>query len=161
MSDPLNDINMVIKNYISTPFTQINLGYAITSFWTLACFYLGIFLISLSFLIIGLNASYRQGDASKKALAILAMFGVFFVIFGILLTVYSFSSTVDKIENDIKKNRDCSIFVKETPKNVLKRFAAEQEQGHKISMLLEEQAEKYRNLNKIEKFNEATSLDLE
>lgn len=150
-----NDLSNTFKSYISTPASQINLGYTLTNFWYSSAFYLGIFFISISLLIIGLRQDYNQGNISKRPIAILAFIGVGLVMFSLWTTVTSFYGTVLRINSDIRKDTKLSLFQKETTQNVLNKYESEFTEADNLNTALEKLIFK----KKLQQNDDFTSLD--
>lgn len=155
MSAPYeNDLSNTFKSYISTPASQINLGYTLTSFWYTSAFYLGLFFVSVALLILGLREDYNQGNVSKKPVVILAYVGVSLILFSLWTTVSSFYGIVQRITVDIRKDPKLSLFQRETTQNVLNKYESEYTEADNLNSALEKLIFK-KNLQKNESFTSA------
>lgn len=119
------DLANTFKSYISTPATQINLGYTLISFWYTSAFYLGLFLIAIALLVLGLRVDYREGNKTKQPILVVAYVGVGLMLFGLYNTVGSFYNVTARINTDIRARGACSLFSKELPSEVVKRVTGE------------------------------------
>lgn len=159
MSSPFEvDLANTFKSYISTPATQINLGYTLISFWYTSAFYLGLFLVAIALLILGLRVDYRQGNMSKRPIVILAYVGVGLMLFSLYATVGSFYDITMRINSDIKTRGACSLFSRELPNEVVKRVTGEFTIASKLNDDLARSIAKQRQLYKN---TETTSADLQ
>jgi len=158
MSSPFEvDLSDTFKSYISTPATQINLGYTLISFWYTSAFYLGIFLIAICLLVLGLRVDYRQGNRTKQPIVIVAYIGVGLMLFGLYNTVGSFYNITSRINTDIRTKGACSLFSKELPSEVVKRVTGEFTIASELNDRLARSINKQRLENKNQ---DASSADL-
>ena len=158
MSSPYEiDLSNTFKSYVSTPASQINLGYTLISFWYTSAFYLGLFLVALALMIIGLRTDFRQGNESKRSIVILAYVGVGLMLFSLYSTVGSFYEITSRINNDIKNRRECSLFSRELPNEVVKRYTREFTEGERLNNQL---ARAISNQREAYKFEGQSSADL-
>lgn len=151
MSSPYEiDLANTFRSYISTPATQINLGYTLISFWYTSAFYLGIFLVALSLMILGLRVDYRQGNKSKRSLVVLAYVGIAMILFSLYSTVGSFYEITTRINNDIKTKANCSLFSRELPNDVINRYTKEFTESERLNNQLAGAIQKQRDAYRFE-----------
>ena len=108
------DFSETFKTYVSDPTKQLNLGYTVVSFWYIAAFFLGLFLVTVAFVIVGIRKEYRAGNKSKKGLMTLVWVGFALMLFGLWTTINSFYTVVAKINANVRQNKGCSLFIPES-----------------------------------------------
>lgn len=112
MSAPFQvELNSFYTNYVSNPTKQVNLGWTVTSIFFIMAFFIGLVLIGLSYIIMSFNSDYANGTKSKQAVVLLGYVGFGLVLLGLWTTINSFYTVVKKINNNIRADPDCSLFV--------------------------------------------------
>ena len=137
----LNSVN----NYLSNPSKQINIGYTVVSFWSTGGFFLGLFLIIISLLIMILNNDYLHNNVSKNGLVVLAWVGLALVLTSLWSTIGSFYRCVGRINDNVKLKRNCSLFRPENPENALEVLASETLKEENVRNYINVKAESLRN----------------
>ena len=150
------DFTKTFKSYVSTPASQVNLGYTLTSFWYTAAFYLGILMILTVLLVFGLNANLHNNNTTKRPLVVVAMVGVAMILFSLWGTVTSFYSTVTRINRNVKADRECSLFLPDTPAALYKKLASEATEDEIINTRL---SATVNSLHTLSGTNEPTSTE--
>ena len=76
-------------------------------------------------MIIGLNTDFRNNTKSKRPLIIVGMIGLGMILFSLYGTVTTFYTTVTRINRSVKLDKDCSLFLPDTPAALFKKLASE------------------------------------
>lgn len=103
---------------------QLNIGWTVTSYILTGSFLIGLLLIALLLVILAVQKDYRENNKSKKDIVILGWVGFGLLIFGLWGTIGSFYGVVQKINQDVKLKRGCSLFNPENARNTVEVIAA-------------------------------------
>jgi len=103
---------------------QLNLGWTVTSWIFTAAFFLGVFLVAMLLVVLAVKPEYRNATSSRKGIIILGWVGFGLIIFGLWSTINSFYQVVQKINQDVRIRRGCSLFNPENARNAVETIAA-------------------------------------
>ena len=103
---------------------QLNIGWTVTSFILTGSFFIGLLLIAMLLVLLAVQKDYRENNRSKKDIVILGWVGFGLMIFGLWGTIGSFYGVVQKINQDVKLKRGCSLFNPENARNAVEVIAA-------------------------------------
>lgn len=105
---------------------HINLGWTITSWIYTGSFFLGLLLVAMLLVVLAVKPEYRNNSASKKSIIILGWVGFGLILFGLWTTINSFYTVVQKINQDVRIKRGCSLFNPENARNAVETIAADE-----------------------------------
>lgn len=131
------DFSENFRSYVSDPAKQLNLGYTIVSFWFVAAFFLGLFIVAIALIVMAVNSNYRNGNKSKKGLMTLVWIGFGLMLFGLWTTINSFYRIVAKINANIRQNKGCSLFIPESAQSAADVIASSSLLGKNVEDLLD------------------------
>jgi hypothetical protein len=125
MSAPFStDFSDNLKTYVTDPSKQLNLGYSVISFWYVAAFFLGLFFVAAAFIAMVFRKNYREGSDSKRPLIILIWVGFGLMVFGIWSSISSFYTIVNRINTNVRVNKECSLFMPESAQTAVDVIAS-------------------------------------
>lgn len=102
------------SKYVNDPSKQVNLGWTVVSFAWIAAIFIGLSLMTMTFVIVMLNQNLSNGLTSKRGIMALAYIGFALVLVGIWCTINSFYKVAARIDANVKRNPACSLFVNES-----------------------------------------------
>jgi len=133
-------------DFLKSSVSQLNLGYTLIPWTTIAIFVVGCFLVALYAALVLGNSNLRENVTSKRDVTLgLLLLGLVLIIFAIFLVISKYSSIVQKINKDIIQKGRKSIFIPDTPKEVTNRLVSEANVDEAIRKTITKSKQKIRN----------------